>query len=306
MARSYGNHNTENTEPVESVKWYKNTSLLVGLGFLLVFLVVSGFNIASAISKSNKRAADRAALQQQYDELNAEISKIKDNPEYTEEEATEALNTASVEGKLVADAQNGWMHLHSGGEDGVARDGLTSDQRAEKAVEYHDVMVKYCPNSDVEIKRNWFTSIGTAGIDSLPFKWEFNSMYSYAGDNIPVMWTLFDGDVLYAYVIGNYDVASKTFSNLKLNYTAIGREKMMSYGSGVTEVSEDGATATDATATDATTTEDVETTFVDEEDAEKLVPTTEETTEVTTENTSETPEDVTTTDNTNDGNEVTD
>lgn len=288
MARSYGTNDSENESNNNiQVKWYKNPAILLGMFMLLIFLGVSAANIISAIHSSNDVANQCAEMQTEYDELVSQIEELQKNPSYTEEGAKEALHTASVEGKLIADAQNGWMAIPLG--ESVK---ISEEEKTELVTEYHDTMVKYCPNSDVEIKRIWFTYVSDS-IESLPYKWEFNSMYSYAGDTIPVMWTLFNGDDLYAYVIGNYDVATKTFSNLKLYYTSIGSTAMAEFNQNITPA--DTGSPTDATATDATT-ESTESSFVDD-DAEKYAPTTEATTEVTTENTSEentNPNDVTT------------
>lgn len=295
MARSYGNNTDNESTETTKVKWYQNPSMLVGIVFLIIFVVISGVNIVSAIHKGNETNARINELQQAYDELSEKITGMREGDEMTEEDVKEALHTASIEGQLIADVQNGWMIIPISGVSST-----TNDQTTKLVTEYHDTMVKYCPNSDVNIKRIWFTYISDCDtVDNLPYKWEFNSMYSYAGDTIPVMWTLFEGNDLYAYVTGNYDVASKTFSNLNLCYTAIGRQRINERTTGVTPVDDTGSPS-DATMTDAT--EETDSNFVDgdeaEKEAEKLQPTTESTTETTeSTDTSETTND----ENSNDG-----
>lgn len=176
----------------------------------LVISVVCGLLIVSSIvlvtlSVQDQEKTRKAILKNQIEctALSKEIEDFKPTVQTVDGVKSTLVSAGSI-GAEIATIQNDLGNSHT--EDGI--------------------------NKNVELLRKYFDDpilLGAWGGTSSPMTWQFESMYSYDDNQIPILWTCYDSnDVdqvnLIAYVIGMYDAKESIFYDLELHTTVNGNE----------------------------------------------------------------------------------
>lgn len=138
--------------------------------------------------------------------MQAELLSIDEDKGDSLEDIKIRLNSAQASGKIVADAQTAYFRM----------DPIYQEEELKANAE---LIGKYMADKTKQVP--WMTSGET------PYKWVFNTTYSFSGDTVPVLWTCYSTDgneTLLGYAVGMYRVSDDMFYDVSYRLTTYGTQ----------------------------------------------------------------------------------